>query len=123
MLKAVIAALALSAAATAVSVAPAFAAAGGPQITVTVSCPKDYHAADHDGQLSCARDKVARHADHKARTEPKPAAAPVPAASPVAIPWHPWHQWPMERDYGWHGVYEHFWPLGWQRAMSWNPGL
>lgn len=121
MLKAVIAALALSAAATAVSVAPAFATTGNPQITVTVSCPKDYHAADRNGVLSCERDKPAKHADHKARTEPKPAATPAPStATPAEVPWH---QWPAESDYGWHGVYEHFWPLGWQRAMSWNPGL
>jgi hypothetical protein len=116
MLKAVIAALALSAAATAVSVAPAFAAAGSPQITVTVSCPKDYHAAAHDGVLSCARDKPARHADRKARPEPKPAAAP--AATPAAAPWH---QWPAESDYGWRGMHEHFWPLAWQHQLHWHP--
>jgi hypothetical protein len=67
MFKSAIATLSLSTAAlfTALTAAPSFAATGsvtdhplviGPQVTITVSCPKYHHAVDHSGQLSCVRD-------------------------------------------------------------------
>jgi hypothetical protein len=67
MSKVAIATLSLSAAAlfTALTAAPSFAATGsvadhplviGPQVTITVSCPKDHHAVDHSGQLTCVQD-------------------------------------------------------------------
>jgi hypothetical protein len=105
MLKSAIVALAVSAAAlfSAVTATPSFAATTaeplviGPQVTITVSCPKDHHAVDHSGKLSCARDKK-----HHKTAKPAPARpAPAPASwsqSGALGGWHHcWHR------YGWPG--------------------
>jgi hypothetical protein len=132
MLKTVITALALSAGAVVVSTAaPAFASTGartltiGPQITVTVSCPVDEHAVDHDGQLSCVSDDTYRATDdkyrHKARHHAKAKAAVKPAASPAnppaALP--PWQQWPLQHQFGW-GYTGPFWHDGYGLAHHWH---
>jgi hypothetical protein len=128
MLKTVIAALALSAGAVVVSTAaPAFASTGartltiGPQITVTVSCPTDEHAVDHDGQLSCVSD-VTRHAEHKARhhakAKAKPAAKPATTVNPP-VAQAPWQQWPLQHQFGW-GDSRPFWQHGYGWAHNWH---
>jgi hypothetical protein len=68
----------------------------GPQVTITVSCPKDHHAVDHSGELSCVRDK--KH-HKKAKPAPaKPAPAPAnPSPWAQAAPWH--HCW-QHQDWG-----------------------
>jgi hypothetical protein len=81
MRKSALAALAVSAAAlfSSVMATPSFAATTtkplviGSQVTITVSCPKDHHAVDRSGKLSCVLDKK-KH--HKAKPAPKPAPAP-----------------------------------------------
>jgi hypothetical protein len=101
MLKSAIATLAVSAAALffAVTATPSFAAATtkplviGPQVTITVSCPKDHHAVDHSGKLSCARDKK-----HHKKAKPAPAKpAPAPAS------------WSQSGALGWHHCWNHDW--------------
>jgi hypothetical protein len=126
MLKTVITVLALSAGAVVVSTAaPAFASTGartltiGPQITVTVACPVDEHAVDHDGQLSCVSD-VTRRDEHKtrhhAKAKAKPAAKPATTVNPpVALP--PWQQWPLQHQFGW-GYSGPFWHDGYDGYNS-----
>jgi hypothetical protein len=132
MLKTVIAALALSAGAVVVSTAaPAFASTSartltiGPQITVTVSCPADEHAVDHDGKLGCARDETYRAADDKHRhsdrkswahhhAKPKPAAKPTVTVANPPVAQAPWQEWPLQHAYGWQG--------GSGPAQSWHNG-
>jgi hypothetical protein len=158
MLKTVIAALALSAGAVMVSTAaPAFASTGartltiGPQITVTVSCPADKHAVDHDGQLGCvsddkyrtaddkqdraaadkhgAADDKHRHADHKswadrhAKPKPKPAAKPAVTVVNPPLAQAPWQQWPLEHEYGWQGSTSpgQYWHDGYDSGHHWGP--
>jgi hypothetical protein len=112
MFKTAIATLAVSAATlltfglSTVTATPSFAATTaeplviGPQVTITVSCPKDHHAVDHSGKLSCVRDK--KH-HKKAKPAPaKPAPAPAnPSSWPQASPWHHcWHQHGWDFNYG-----------------------
>jgi hypothetical protein len=110
MLKSSIAALAVSATAlltfglSTVTATPSFAATTteplviGPQVTITVSCPRDHHAVDHSGKLSCERDK--KH--HRTAKPPTAKAASAPAPTPWSQSgaiggWqHCWHHdgWP-----------------------------
>jgi hypothetical protein len=93
MLKSAIAALTVSAAAllSAVTASPSFASTTteplviGPQVTITVSCPRYHHAVDHEGQLSCVDDQ--RH--HKAVVKKTTKATPQHTA--VARWHHCWH--------------------------------
>jgi hypothetical protein len=114
MLKPVIATLAVSAAAllSTVTATPSFAATTaataatattnvplviGPQVTITVSCPKDHHAVDHSGQLSCARDRRHHKAQrHVVKQAPRPAATTPSQWTQTGAPWHHCH-------HGWAG--------------------
>jgi hypothetical protein len=102
MLKSALAALTVTAAAllSTVTATPSFAATTteplviGPQVTITVSCPKDHHVVDHFGQLSCLRDR--KH--HKVTKQfLKPAVKLAPTRAPYVSPWvqagafGPWH--------------------------------
>jgi hypothetical protein len=107
MLKPVIAALAVSAAAllSTVTATPSFAATTnlplviGPQVTITVSCPKDHHAVDHSGQLSCARDRRHHKAQrHVTKSAPRP-TAPAPSQWTQTGALGPWHHC----HHGWTG--------------------
>ena len=143
MLKTVIAALALSAGAVVVSTAaPAFASTGartltiGPQITVTVSCPADEHAVDHDGKLGCAGDETYRaaadkhrHSDHKswadrhAKPKPRPTAKPAAPVVNPPVAQAPWQEWPLQHEYGWQGgsYSGQSWHDGYDSGHHWRP--
>jgi hypothetical protein len=134
MLKTAIATLTLGVAAllTTVTATPAFAATIttataqtlvlGPQVTITVSCPKHDHAVDHSDQLSCLRDKThhkvtkpAAKPDTKVAAKPAsttPAAAPVQWSRTGAFgSWHHWSHWYHHGSpcYYWHGLGDHSW--------------
>jgi hypothetical protein len=129
MLKSAIAALTVGAAAllSAVTAAPSFASTTteplviGPQVTITVSCPRYHHAVDHEGQLSCAHDRQHHKAADKAgvkagvkggvKEATKPATTTAPQQSALA-PWHHCRHWNHWADNHWadnHGAAGNNW--------------
>jgi hypothetical protein len=102
MLKSAIAALSVTAGAlvSVVTATPSFAATTsgslviGPQVTITVSCPKDHHAVDHSGELSCAWDHRHHH-----RAVVKTATVRPTAPQSGALGW--WQHCSHYRQYGW----------------------
>jgi hypothetical protein len=104
MLKSAIATLTVGAGAllSVVTAAPSFAATTngslviGPQVTITVSCPRDHHAVDHSGKLSCARDRRHHHRAVVKTATVKPAR---PAPQSGALGW--WDHCSHYRQYGW----------------------